>query len=239
MSAPSALILGWGNSTARQLRTFARLWRDLGCEPTVFVPSTLRSLVDPDYFMRQARALALSPPRFVHALSDNGFIAWSMVLAELRRRAAPLPAAVVLDSCPGIAQWKTRRGFAAAFGRGLTPSALRALGRPADAAHPFVTKVIELAFRGVHRALPRSIELITSAPRRVLELLPAPTPHLMVFGPGDQPVPEAESLAFATALRDRGHPVETLRVQGSAHVEHLRREPEAYRRATRSLIAGR
>jgi hypothetical protein len=219
------LVLGWGNSTARQLRPFAELWRGLGHEPSVFVPDTLRSLIAPAHFRRQARGLASGRPAIVHALSDNGFIALSLVLDALRAQGAPPPRAVVLDSCPGVERWRTRRGFAAAFGRGLTPSALRAL-----------TPAIELAFRGLHHLVPGSIDMMTSSIERVLERLPSPVPHLVVCGPGDTIVPEAESIAHADRLRARAHPVEVLRVLGSGHVGHLRQEPASYRSHVGGLL---
>lgn len=235
MARPAALVLGWGSSTARQLRPFVAAWDELGLTATAFVPATLRSLVDPDHLLQQADQLARSRWDVVHALSDNGFVTWSLLQRALRRRGAALPSAVALDSCPGVRRWRTRAGFAAAFGRGMTPAALRTLGRPPVEVHPWITPALELAFRGVHRALPRSMALVAASLERALEL--PPRPHLLVAGPGDAIVPEDEVLAFAEVLRGAGHDVAMLRVVGSGHVAHLRVDPVRYRQALRELLA--
>lgn len=246
-AAPGAdvLVLGWGASTRRQLEPFLELWRGLGARPTAFVPDTLRSLAMPQHFRDQARELAGRRWDVVHALSDNGFIAWSLILDELARRGgAPpaagrregsAPAAVLLDSCPGCPRWQTRTGFAAAFGRGLTPATLRALGRRPVEVHPVVTPVLERVFAGVYRAFPATMALLASAPDRVLDLAPH-VPHTVIAGPDDAIVPEPVVDAFVDALRGRGHDVEVVRVTGSNHVAHLRRHPARYRDAARDLL---
>lgn len=234
-AAPEVLVLGWGASTRRQLEPFHDLWRGLGARPTVFVPDTLRSLAQPGHLQDQARALAARRWDVVHALSDNGFVAWSLILGELARRGGAPPAAVLLDSCPGCRRWATREGFAASFGRGLTPATLRAVGRPPVEVHPIVTPLLERAFRGVHRAFPASMVMLAAAHHRVLELSPD-VPHLVIAGPGDTIVPEDEILTFCRELRGRGHDVDVLRVPGSSHVAHLRRAPGRYREAAGDLL---
>lgn len=252
---PTVLVLGWGASTRRQLEPFLRMWRDLGATPTAFVPDTLRSLARPQHFRDQARALASRRWDVVHALSDNGFVAWSLILDELTRgggarsapggRAAPSsparptsawPAAVLLDSCPGCRRWRTEAGFASSFGRGLTPATLRALGRRPVEVHPLVTPLLERAFRGVYRAFPGTTDLLGGAYERVLARSP-PVPHLVVAGPDDAIVSESEVAAFVDALRNRGRAVDLLRLTGSGHVGHLRRHPQAYAAAASALLA--
>jgi hypothetical protein len=121
-----SLLLGWGNSTPRQLAAYERLHRRAGLSPVAVIGSTVRGLVSRRLFARSvAPALEVleGTACMVHLFSDNGFLAWAHLLeagADVRGVRA-----VLLDSSPGLWAARDASEIARRFSLGMMPVAAR------------------------------------------------------------------------------------------------------------------
>lgn len=225
-----SLLVGWGNSTPRQLAAYARLHRRVGFEPEAVIPVTTAGLVSQrlyDRTLEPAREALSAGACMVHLFSDNGFLAWARLVAT----GAPLEAvrAVVLDSSPGLWAARTRAEVARRFSVGMTPLAARLLRREPTSYIPGVTPALYGAFLAAQALRPRAPERFAAAADLVLARGPR-CPHVFLFGDEDILVPEANVRAYAA--RAAAHVDVHLHLfRGAGHVSLYPADPPRYLRA--------
>ncbi|CCM04076.1 uncharacterized protein FIBRA_06235 [Fibroporia radiculosa] len=259
---PSVIILfGWMDARVAHLMKYAEHLRAaFGTSTLVVVRSTSRY-----YFTPQSQLEAALVPVaeaiqkeiadsaqfrgvLVHVLSNGGgfeFMTLRKVLAKMRpplslpgdacSSSPPAPAALVLDSVPGD------DGLASAL-RALAPAhpVLRALAVP-------VIALIYGAWAATNALLghaPLFAELRAALSGVVLlPAVPGPAaggqaaPRLYVYSDADRIVRGADVARHAREAEDAGFDVAVERLATSAHVAHMRNDPERYWAAVRRVWA--
>ncbi|MCA9584866.1 MAG: DUF829 domain-containing protein [Myxococcales bacterium] len=195
-----SLLLGWGNSTPRQLAAYERLHRRVGLSPVTVIGSTLRGLVSQRLFARSV-APALDALEgntcMVHLFSDNGFLAWAALLAagaDVRGVRA-----VLLDSSPGLWAARDASEVARRFSLGMMPVAARVLRIEPRPYVPAVTPALYGAFLAYQRLRPGWASAMRGAADVVLDRGPR-CPHVFAFGGRDELVPAVNVRAFAARM---------------------------------------
>lgn len=242
-----AIVLGFGNSTERQLEPYARIWRKMGMDALVHIGKPMTSLAFPRVEARRAHAFAKRIVRirgsrdiFVHSLSDNGFVALSLIFEEMLAtregsEARDAIRGIVFDSAPGIHLGTSRTSFARRFAVGMTPAVLRSLRRTPDARHPIVTPLLDVGFR---LFFTRAIGLrMARAYDRVIRWQPK-APQLYLYGDSDVLVPPDAVEEHVAEQKRRGIEVSAIRFAGARHVACYPSAPETYRDAIAKLCAG-
>jgi hypothetical protein len=234
------LLLGFGNSTMRQMEPYARIWRDLGMEAQIHIGSPIVALACPEMEAKRAHEAAhrLAFARrdrdvFVHAMSDNGFVAYALILEALLAtpegaRTRDAIRGVVFDSTPGIHLGTSRARFAQRFAIGMTPAILRSMRRAPDEHHPILTPLLEAAFHGVYAARPEIGLRLARAYDRVVRWQPR-APQLYLYGDADVLVSKQAVEAHVAEQREAGFEVRAVCFAGARHVACYPSDPETYR----------
>jgi hypothetical protein len=258
VAAPLAIILGWGNATHRQLEPYRRLWRRLGAEPRTYVANPLLGSFAPSAqirkIRRETRAIVRASAEgrrdiWVHALSDNGFITWGVMLEELAAlpegvRTREAVRGVVFDSTPGLHQGRRRHEFAYRMARGMTPGLLHVLGREVRPEHPLITPALELGFGALYmfrdgfgRRGGFAVE-IAHLYERVLRWEPD-APQLYFYGDLDRIVTPYAVEEHIGRERARGIRARGVLIHDAPHVGCWVTAPDVYEEEVAALVAGK
>ncbi|BGP39390.1 hypothetical protein JCM10449v2_003328 [Rhodotorula kratochvilovae] len=238
------LISSWMGAQLKHVEKYVETYRKLyptsailllrSSEADFFRSSTLVRALSPAVDVLRARTSGYtagpSSGLLVHAFSNGGCLTLKMLNELLRAEgktddAQPLVAAakqllaraIVLDSCPGLQNFK---GTIAAFTAGVKS--------------PFVKVPLVAILTVVFGAL-RLWDIIKRQPPILSRLssylnssaFPA-VPRLYLYSDIDKLVPCADVERHAAAARAAGVEVRTERFDGTPHVAHARVEPERY-----------
>ncbi len=247
MKSPRAVVLGWGNARPSQLAAYEALYRSLGLEPLVLIPSVARGLLDPRAFARSLSPLVSDlaaeggqRPLVFHLLSDNGFVGWAALLDALARTEGGRAAigavrGVVFDSSPGL--WASRGvvDFAHRFGLGITPVFSRMLRLGTRERLPVVTPLLTAAFVAYALVFRASVRSMLGAIETVEREQPA-CPSLFLYGEQDVLVTPSDVRAYVSRQRGRGADVEAHAFPGARHVALLASDPARYSDLVRGFV---
>jgi pimeloyl-ACP methyl ester carboxylesterase len=248
MTSPARVVLlGWGNATRSQLVVYERLHKLLGLDPTVLIPNTLEGLGRSNAYARTVAPLAAdlaaeggARPIVVHFFSDNGFMGWAALLAELDateggRRAIAAMRGVIVDSAPGL--WAVRGpvDFARRFALGMTPAVSRMARLGARERLPVVTPLLGLGFLGYQLLFPRVVSSMLSAWKTVAAKQPR-CPHLFLYGEGDVLVPPRDVRAWIERQRDAGIDTEDHAFPEARHVALFPKDARRYRNVVSEFV---
>jgi pimeloyl-ACP methyl ester carboxylesterase len=235
------LLIGWFESTPKQLMPFMELHRGPEDQTHILIGSGIDSLfcLDRLYASCEAKVPSIANAAgdgdiLVHAFSDAGFTVLCILLQILRRtdegrRILGHIRGIILESAPAIYS-ADRAEFSRRFAHVMTRFLLRRLRWPAERYQAILMPVFERCLDLYQVGWARTVRRIQGAFDAVSEDYPA-CPHLFLYGVRDAITPPAAVEAFASALQARGVPRHAVRFDTEVHLGCYRAAPEAYREA--------
>jgi len=243
VAAPKTILfLSWGDAKPRYIQKYTNLYSEIFPEARVMlVESGMK-----DYFWRTERtSRKLAEPAvkilgattdetlLVHVMSNAGSKQWCVINDSLIQSTGRslYNAATVIDSAPGCAQFsQTWASLAQSLPRAFLPKVLLGsiLGLILCLMH--VQKYIVPG--------PDILDCVRSQMNDAGSSVKS-SRRTYVFSEGDDIIGWEDVESHAKEAEKKGWVVELVKIHGSTHVGHLRRDPETYRQAIEKTWSGK